>query len=74
MFQPTRLNYSETEHKTVTFCWTSFFRRSVKSRDAPVPVPVPDWVTGYQSDWISFTSKYINSFYQSKVVQHFYHK
>ena len=32
------------------------------------PVPVPDWVTGYQSDrspspdWVSLTSKYINSF------------
>ena len=55
----------------------------VTSRDAPVPVP--DWVTGYQSDrspspdwvpsptrypvrlgnrsdWVSLTSKYINSF------------
>ena len=49
----------------------------VQGRDAPVPVP--DWVTGYQSDrspsrtgypvrlvpspdWVSLTSKYINSF------------
>ena len=37
-----------------------FDYRGMLTRDAPVPVP--DWVTGYQSDWVSLTSKYINSF------------
>ena len=58
----------------------------IHTKDASVPVsdwvpvrPVTqsDWVPVgpvTQSDWISLTWKYINSFYLSKVVEHFYHK